>query len=203
MCTCRYLRVYHSVCVFVCWLQCVCLHSFSSLGKAGCTWPLIISTEPEYEPSDSVRELVHLKSSAILTAVRLGPRSNIKVTRGATQLLQACWMLSQQYKNTYVFLVVVFLCNLVCTCQKAKGCVVNIWQKTPFQQNEQTMPFHSTQKALTMNFKLTALLLVEQIWTEGYSLKSQDNGRGCGAAEHEAWLSGFQTWHHLSQAQVC
>lgn len=49
-------------------LVAVCLLSFSSLGKPGCTWPLIISAEPESEASepnsDSVDELVLLKSFA-------------------------------------------------------------------------------------------------------------------------------------------
>lgn len=57
------------VCVFVRCLNCVCLHSFSGLGKLGCTWPLIISADPQYEPSDFVKELFYFKSSAILTAV--------------------------------------------------------------------------------------------------------------------------------------
>lgn len=38
-----------NVCVCISVLLVVCLYSFSSLGKAGCTWPLIISTEPEFE----------------------------------------------------------------------------------------------------------------------------------------------------------
>ena len=76
----------------MCWLQCVCicLHSFSSLGRPGCTRPLIISTESECEPSDSVNELLHLQSSAILTAVWFGPLPNVKVTQNAVHFLQAC-----------------------------------------------------------------------------------------------------------------